>query len=127
MSRDASIELDFADGTFTFRLAWGELAKVQEACDAGPYVVLQRLMTGEWRLSDISEVIRQGLIGGGFTPVEATKKVRAYVEARPPTENLSLAQAVLTVGLMGAPEERLGEAEAASQAGSGLTISPTES
>lgn len=31
MSRDASIDLDWAEGHFTFRLAWGELEKLQEA------------------------------------------------------------------------------------------------
>lgn len=115
MSRDARIELDWADGTYSFRLGWGELGKLQEACDAGPLVILERLNSGAWRVEDISNVLRLGLIGGGMEPAAALKKVRAYVEARPPTENLLFAQAVLSVACYGAPDEPLGNPEAASQ------------
>ena len=126
MSRDARIELDWADGTHSFRLAWGELGKLQEACDAGPLVILGRLNSGAWRVEDISNVLRLGLIGGGMEPAAALKKVRAYVEARPPTENLLFAQAVLSVACYGAPDEPVGNPEAASQ-GSASTASRTES
>lgn len=105
MSRDASITLTWADGDYTFRLAWGELAKLQEATDAGPYVVLDRLQNNTWRIEDISSVIRLGLIGGGLEPAKALKLTRGYVESRPPIENLLTAIAILHVGLMGAPDE----------------------
>lgn len=126
MSRDAKIELDWADGTYQFRLGWGELAELQEKTDAGPYVVLQRLHGGAWRIEDVSNTIRLGLIGGGMKPEEALKKVRYYVEQRPPMESLPYAVAVLSAGLLGAPDEPLGEAEGeAAEAKS--TTSPTES
>ena len=124
MSRDASVSLDFADGTYTFRLAWGELEELQEKCDAGPYVVLERLHNRSWRIKDISETIRLGLVGGGLKPTEALTLIRRYVTDRPPLENLTLSQAVLAAGLVGAPEEKVGELEAASQKES--TVSPTE-
>lgn len=128
MSRDASIVLDWADGTYAFRLAWGELEKLQEACDAGPYVVLNRLIDGSWRVSDISAVIRLGLIGGGMVPADALKKVRSYVEDRPPMESITIAQAVLSAAIVGAPDEEVGKkAEAANPAESSLTISRTAS
>jgi len=50
--------------------------------------------------------------------------IRRYVTDRPPLENLTLAQAILSAGLVGAPEEKVGEQEAASQKES--TVSPTE-
>ena len=109
MSRDARIDLDWADGTYAFRLGWGELAELQERCDAGPYVVLGRLHSHQWRIEDISNVVRLGLIGGGMEPAAALKKVRAYVEARPPLENHPFAVAILTAGLLGAPDEPVGE------------------
>jgi len=128
MSRDASIELDWADGTFAFRLAWGELEKLQEACDAGPYVVLNRLVDNSWRVGDISNVIRLGLIGGGMAPVDALKKVREYVEKRPPAENLMFAQAILSAGIVGAPDEQVGKKGAAANPEEiNSTISRTES
>lgn len=109
MPRDASITLDWADGTYVFRLAWGELEKLQEACDAGPYVILNRLNDGSWRIGDISNTIRLGLIGGGMTPVDALTKAREYIEKRPPVENLMTARAILSAGLVGAPEEQIGK------------------
>ncbi len=107
MSRDASVTLDWADGSYHFRLAWGELAKLQEACDAGPFVILDRLNSGACRVEDISNVIRLGLIGGGMEPVPALKKVRDYVEGRPPAESRLTAYAVLSAGCYGAPEEEI--------------------
>lgn len=105
MSRDASIALDWADGTYQFRLAWAQIAELQEKCNAGPFEILRRLSVGAWRVEDISNVLRLGLIGGGMEPVPALKLVRLYVEARPPMENLLPAQAVMSAGLMGAPDE----------------------
>lgn len=125
MSRNASVELDFGDATYAFRLAWAQLIELQERCDAGPYVVLNRLYNGQWKVEDISNVIRLGLIGGGMTPVDALKKVRAYVEERPPLENVLIAQAILAVALQGAPEEKLGEAQGEATAKESMT-SPTE-
>lgn len=125
--RDATVTFDWGDGTHSFRLAWGQLASLQEACDAGPYVVLQRLHSGEWRVEDISNIIRLGLIGGGLEPSPALKLTRTYVEARPPMESLIPAQVILSAALMGAPEEAVGEADAVNQTEASLTNSQTES
>jgi hypothetical protein len=124
MSRDARIELDWADGTYSFRLAWAQIIELQEQCKAGPFVILQRLYSGQWLAEDISNVIRLGLIGGGMTPGDALKKVRTYVEDRPPMENVLFAQGVLAAGLQGAPDEPLGEANG--EAANVSTTSPME-
>lgn len=129
MSRDGSITLPFGDGDKTFRLAWGELIKLQEACDAGPFVIYRRLMVGQWKMEDIANTIRLGLIGGGMEPGKALAFVRDYVEARPPLESVPLAQGILGVALQGAPDEQPGtpSGEAHGEAESGLTTSPMES
>ncbi|MBS9476240.1 gene transfer agent family protein [Ancylobacter radicis] len=126
MARDARVELDWAGGLNSFRLGWGELARLQEACDAGPFVVLNRLQAGMWRVEDISSVIRFGLIGGGLDPAKAMKLTRDYVEARPPMETLLLAEAILSAACFGVSDEMLGKAKAADQ-GSVSTTSRTES
>jgi len=113
--RDASVTLTWADGDYTFRLGWGELETLQEAVDAGPWVVLERLANRQCRVGDILNVIRLGLIGGGLTPVDALKLVREYVEKRPPAENLLHAYSILSTALHGSPEEPVGEADAADQ------------
>lgn len=124
--RDARIDLAWADGNHSFRLAWGQLAELQEKCDAGPYVILNRLHSGEWRIEDISNAIRLGLIGGGMAPAAALTLTQRYVEARPPLENLQIAVLILTAGLLGAPEEPVGESAAANQTVDPSTTSQTE-
>lgn len=119
MSRDGSCQLPFNGQRTMFKLAWRELMKIQEACDAGPYVVLDRLVSGRWKLQDISEVIKWGLIGGGMEQGQALKLVETEVETRPPLENLVIAQKVLGAGVVGSSEEEVGKKfEAASQGGS---------
>lgn len=115
MSRDAAIDLDWGDSTYRFRLGWGELAELQEKTEAGPYVILSRLHSHQWRVQDISNVIRLGLIGGGMPASDALKKVRFYVENLPPLESHPYAVAVLSAGLLGAPDEAVGEPPAPTQ------------
>lgn len=125
MSRDASIILAFGDAEYLFRLAWGELAKVQEACDAGPFVVLDRLRDSSCRLEEIAEVIRWGLIGGGLEPAKATRLIKLYVEGRPPAENRLTAYVVMAAGCHGAPEEQIEKKSEAPNLDNVLPISPT--
>lgn len=129
MSRDASLQLIWADGEYTFRLAWGELEALQDACDAGPWVILERFYNKQCRVGEIAHVIRQGLIGGGLKPTEATQLVKTYVEKRVQdlAENLIFATVILQTAIQGTPDETVGELGAASQMGSNSTLSPTES
>lgn len=127
MSRDGSCEVPFNGKKTFFRLAWRELMKIQEACDAGPYVVLDRLLTGRWKLQDISEVIKWGLIGAGVDTQTALDLVASEVEKRPPLESLVIAQRVLGAGVVGTPEEDVGKKSAAASPEEGSVHSPTES
>ncbi|MGV8830344.1 MAG: gene transfer agent family protein [Devosia sp.] len=127
MSRDGSITLPWADSDHTFRLGWGELMMLQEACDAGPFVILDRLSGRQCRLEDISHTMRLALIGGGKTPDEALKLVRSYVEMRPPAENLMFARGILATACYGPGDEKPGEAPGEDQAtGKSSMTSPTE-
>lgn len=111
-NRRASVTLDWGPGTYTFSLKWGQLIELQEKLDAGPAFILKQFFDGDWKVESISEIIRLGLIGGGETPNNALKLVKTYVQDRPPFENLSFAQAILQISLIGATDEQLGEAEA---------------
>ena len=115
MSSETSLTLKWADGTYTFHLAWGELIQLQNKLDAGPSYILNQLLTNEWRVEYISEVIRLGLIGGGQTPAEAVKLVEYYVTNRPPMENIAVAQALLAKALVGGGDVEEGEEKAASE------------
>jgi hypothetical protein len=124
--RDGRIELDFGDGRYPFRLAWAQLISLQEKTDTGPFALQQRMLKGDWRVQDLAETVRWGLIGGGMVPLEATKLVRLFVETRPLLETLPVAMAILAAALIGHPEEAdLGEAGGGEAKGNGSTISPT--
>lgn len=108
MSRNADIELEWGGEKRTFRLAWGELEKLQEICNCGPFKMFQDLSNPtvtDARIEQILEVVRWGLIGGGENPAEATKLVNVWVKDRPLTENVLTAQLILAEALYGSEDE----------------------
>ena len=120
MSRHAAIELDWADGTYTFRLGLSEIEELERKRDLGIFQIATRLSPDirQCRLSDISEVIRLGLIGSGcMPPVDALAKVRKYVDERPIDESRDVAYAIAMAALMRVHAKELeqspGEGEAA--------------
>lgn len=112
MSSNASITLAWADGDYTFRLPIGQLRELQEKCDAGPMVIYRRLSNGEWKVDDVRETLRLGLIGGGMKPVEALVLVKRYVDNRPWAENVMPATAVILAAVLGVPGDTVGKTEA---------------
>jgi hypothetical protein len=115
MSRNAEITFPFGDGEHVFRLALGQLEELQEKCDAGPGLVMKRLLSPlmEWRTHDVRETIRLGLIGGGMSASEAIKLTRRYVDETPAwAENARLAASILGAALFGVEDEMPGETEA---------------
>lgn len=97
----ASIVLPFADGAYAFALFAGQIRELEEKADAGPMEIYRRLLTGSWRMVDVVETIRLGLVGGGrgwvggivgedgaadggqeitVEAAQAVKLVRAYVQ-----------------------------------------------
>lgn len=115
-NRDARITEDFADGTYDFCMNYGAIRLLQEARDMGPLFIWGLIEANAWRVEDIREIVRCGLIGGGMAPIRALKMVTMYVEERPIMENVGLARKILGAGLIGAPEEDVGEPLAADQA-----------
>lgn len=60
---------------------------------------LLRNFGGDWRIDDVREPIRLGLIGAGITPTEASILVQAYVDSRPLTEHIGLAAQIIMKSL----------------------------
>src|SRR5690606_21980252 len=60
---------------------------------------LLRSFGGDWRVDDIREPIRLGLIGGGATPTDASLTVQTHVDSRPLPENIGLAAAIILKSL----------------------------
>lgn len=123
MSRSASVEFDWADSTYVFRLGVKQLEELQEKTDAGPAWLYARIEAGMWKTGDLVETIRLGLIGGGKTPDEARSLVRRHVHDHW-SESIKPAKMILAAAIAGPEDEPLkkeeGEAETTSP-------SPTES
>lgn len=122
----AEITLDFGDGEYRFRLPLKEIAELQTKCDAGIGLIYSRLMRGRYmdggdvvlnpleaifKVQDITETIRLGLIGGAsglvngepvkVTPEKALALCRQYVEGRPLLDIWKIAAAIMNVCLIG--------------------------
>jgi Phage tail tube protein, GTA-gp10 len=106
MAAHGTIDLIWGDGEHPFRLGIGQLRELQEKTGCGPLELFRRLGQGHWRVDDVRETLRIGLIGGGMKPPDALRLVRRYVDERPLTESVLPAQAVLMVALYGEQEDK---------------------
>lgn len=102
------IELNWAGGEHSFALRIGELQALQDITGEGPGASLQRLymsmqtsaMMGGWKIADVIDTVRLGLIGGGMERVEAVKLVQVAVDRRGITALVTTACEVLLDALI---------------------------
>lgn len=87
-----------------FRLRIGEIGELETLCGAGVGEVYLRVATQRYKLSDLRETIRLGLIGGGAQPGEADLLISRYVDGRPIGEYLQIAADILIALHNGASE-----------------------
>lgn len=112
------IELAWGDGDHAFNVAKiGQALELEEKCGSpgqpcGLMEILTRLREQRWRINDIRETIRIGLIGGGKKPLDALSLVKRYVDDRPLAENVQLAQVILIAAIVGVPGDEVGKDEA---------------
>lgn len=116
---DGSVELVFAGDLRKFRLSIENLIVLQERCGAGPLAIANRLRDGTWRIEDVIETLRLGLIGGGEKTSEWAKTARKLVEdnVRPGriTEHVLAATAVLLMALHSPADDPVGKDEAGTE------------
>lgn len=124
MSRDASVELVFAGDARTFRLAIDNLIALEDACDAGCAEILERLASGKWRVRDVREPIRIGLIGAGVEAKIAKRMVDEHVVPGRLSEHVLIAQAILLTALVGDTREQVGKDQAAVDTTETTTVFP---
>lgn len=132
MARAPEIALAFGDGAgdqeegqYLFRLNLKQVEELQEKCDAGPPAIMQRLLSNTWRVADIRETLRLGLIGGGLEPAKALKLVQRYVDDEAFAPNALLAISVLQSRLFPFEDDPPGKALAAgTHAQTGASTSP---
>lgn len=119
MARDSQIVLEWADGEYSFALRVAQVEEL-EAISQNPSTgklgigfgaIWTRVMDGTWYISDVRNVIRLGLIGGGLGAVEANRLIKSYVDTthlsdlKPdyssPNCPVVLAQAILSAAVVG--------------------------
>lgn len=76
--RDGSFTAFFGTGEVTFRLDIGALRRLEDRRKAGIFAIHDRMVRAAAYVDDVVEILRQGLIGGGMTAVEADGLVRHY-------------------------------------------------
>lgn len=104
-----SITSFFGDQDHTFTLTDEMLIELETKTGTGIGALFQRLMAQAFKLADLAEVIRLGLIGGGMNPQEADRLVSTYARNRPITEVMPLATAILAARWLGADEVQADE------------------
>ena len=97
--------LNWPGGEHPFALRLGELRRLQESCQAGPDEILTRLRKGTWRVDDVIEPIRLGLIGGGMTQSEAGPMVTTIFQQHPIVEFRIAALSIVAHALYGPPDD----------------------
>lgn len=113
------IKLVWPGGEHAFRLRLGEIRALQQARDAGPEQIFNRLRVGDWKVDDVIQVIRWGLVGSGEMKADrAAIFVTELVDLTPLTELKMTATGVLAHALMRLPEgdDASGEAEGGTEA-----------
>ena len=103
--------LQWPGGEHEFALPLGQLRALQDACDAGPEEIFNRLRTGKWRVCDIIEPLRLGLIGGGMEKSAAQKLIYPLLDVHPLIEFKLPAITVLASALLGVKDDAVGELE----------------
>lgn len=112
MSADGTISLVWGDGEHQFRTGLKEWREIQEKCGgSGLIEIMDRLAHRTWKVDDVREPIRIGLIGGGMSPAQAFALVRIYVDGRPLGESVNVSFAILAAAIIGVPEDQPGKAQ----------------
>ena len=105
------IRLQWIGGEHDFALDIGQMRALQTACDAGPEQILRRMTAGHWRVNDLFDTIRLGLIGGGMEQPAATTLANDLFAKHPLMVFRVTATRVLMAALVGPDDDPVGEPE----------------
>lgn len=101
---DITATLFFGDKERPFVLTDAQVLELECITETGIGVLFQRLTAHAFKLADLAEIIRLGLIGAGTNPQEAARLVNSYARNRPIAEVLPVATAILAARWLGADE-----------------------
>lgn len=106
-----ALSLIWAGGEHDFRLSLGGLRALQDACNAGPFEIRNRLLTQTARVDDVLATLRLGLTGGGMDKDAARKTVESAAENSGLMALILPALSVLTHALVGPEDDPVGDGE----------------
>lgn len=96
----------FGDGEKTFAFPTRELIEeLERKTGHGIGALFRRFRSSDYAFSDVLQVLRLGLIGGGTAPAEADQLVAIYGIGRPLAEVFAVADGVITALFFGKVEE----------------------
>lgn len=108
MSAPGARPIIWANGEDQFCLSpVGHVLDLEDKCGVGLGAIFQRLGDGSWKVSDIRETIRLGLIGGGMTPERAMLAVKRHVDGNESgyAPSVLIAYEVIKAAIFGAPPD----------------------
>ena len=102
-------------GEHPFRLALAQLEGLQQKTDCGPEWLAMKLRSGQWTATEVFEVLRWGLIGGGMGDAAAKKAVADAFDRHPVGAFKVPALTVMMAALYGQPDDPVGKPSLASE------------
>lgn len=87
-----------------FRLDFGRVMELEQACDDAIGAIFTRLCNGRFRAIDLASILRIGLEGGGASKVKAKHLVDTFFDRLPYMENASIAGDILSAIMVGIEE-----------------------
>lgn len=108
----------FGDGEKLFAFPTRELIEeLERKTGHGIGALFRRFRTNDYAFSEIIQVLRLGLIGGGTVPPEADQLVAIYGVGRPLAETFAVADGVITALFFGNEDEAQGKIRQAAASG----------
>ena len=80
MSVSTSVELEWGGAKRKFALPNAQAFELEKETGAGIVLLNARLRAGAWLLSDLRNILRRALMGGGLTAPEADKLLVEYFD-----------------------------------------------
>ncbi|WP_137153501.1 gene transfer agent family protein [Rhizobium sp. FKL33] len=93
----------FGDATYTFALTDTTTTELERLTGVGVGALYLRMVNSLFYVSDMTQIIRLGLIGGCVSPEKAHTLVETYVNDRPFAEIVPLALDILDARWNGSP------------------------
>lgn len=107
ISRTSRINAFLVDNMYDLELTIGQLRELEAKRDVGMGVLLDRLGEGSWRIDDVIETIRLGLIGGGMKNREAYDFVTRHIQSGDLKIFVDVAYKALANALVGDPLDKI--------------------